>query len=180
MGPFIQGRMVLPFQLRHWKSLSPFLQEGNAAAGLSGESLSYIHSFTQRQAMEEKSLPSLCTGNQHRNANLEVFRFHPSRTSSISTSCRKATRYPQTTKGLCPLKHLSVISAFLSNIVLRQVWRHFLTMHFFLFSPDFAVPNTLSLLQWFLGTMPLNTESMNSQQCFYSSLRYVILLNSAP
>lgn len=56
MGPFIQGRIVLPFQLGKTESLSVLLEKRNSAAGMSGESLNYIHSFTKNQAMARKVL----------------------------------------------------------------------------------------------------------------------------
>lgn len=66
MGPFIQGRMVLPFWLERTESLFLSSCRRQTAAGPSGESLNYIYTVSLSQEMARKSSSSLYTENQHR------------------------------------------------------------------------------------------------------------------
>lgn len=64
MGSFIQGRMVLPFQLERTENLFLSSSRRETAAGPAGESLDYIHSFTQTRNSKKGLLQFAL--NQHR------------------------------------------------------------------------------------------------------------------
>lgn len=85
-----------------------------------------------------------------------MFKFHPSKTSSINFSCRKTNS--TNTKDLCPLKLRNTYSIFVisSNMFLWQVLWHCLWNCTYSFSPTFVLSNTLWLLQWLLGSIPFN------------------------
>lgn len=67
MGPFIQGRMVLPFQLERTESLflSSSRRETLQLACLENHSTTFTALLRVKQ-WQEKSSSSLCTENQHR------------------------------------------------------------------------------------------------------------------
>lgn len=181
MGPFIQGRMVLPFWLERTESLFLSSCRRQTAAGPSGESLNYIYTVSLSQEMARKVfIFTLHWKPTKRNVDLKVFKFHPSKTNSIHFSCRKLT--PTSTKDLCPVE-LRNMYLYLCHFIKYYLVTVLMTLilYLFIFSATFVLPILSS--SWLLGSILLTAEWMHSQQSvswLCLSLFHVTFPNRAP
>lgn len=154
MGPFIQGRMVLPFQLKRTESLFLSFSRGETLqlARLTNHSTIFTASLTAKEWQEKSS--SLCT--EHR----ELLTLRCSNfilQGPVQSISPLGSWPPQTQKIYAHRNWETLICTFAipSNTVLWQVLQHCLVLYFFLFSPTFVHSITLYLLQRLRGSIPL-------------------------
>lgn len=163
MGPFIQGRMVLPFQPERTESLflSPSRRETLQLVCLENHSTIFTALLRVKQWPRKVFVFTLHWKPTQRNVDFEMFKFHPSRIISINFSCRKVTPQIQKIHTYWNWETLICIFVTINYPFVKVLWPC-LVLYLFLFSPTTVMSNTLHLLKRLPGSIPITAEWMNS------------------